>query len=207
MKKLLFILIVFCLGCCPTPTDSEIIKDIELISPDADMIKIELNEESMGHTLWDVRYIEYDDTVFLRLNYPCDGEYSIIYSEVKQNYRRLDKIDSIENLRIIQIEEYQRNKPNSTSVKSPIFKVDNMYGRWAEAPNFDYAEFEINKNYYVVLDKSYPKDANNIYRIHEDTLEVYFPEHKSTMTIISVKSDTLKIRYSQNKSSTYLRMK
>jgi hypothetical protein len=96
-------------------------------------------------------------------------------------------------------------KPESSSIEHSKFPMDSIMGIWAVDPNGPHADFEINKNYYFLVD--YEGDANMIYIIINDTIVVYLKDIISRGIISKACSDSLQIVWDNQENTTYVRWK
>lgn len=97
------------------------------------------------------------------------------------------------------------HKPAKSSITNPMYLESNIYGVWTIDPNGPHADFEIDKDYYFLVDQE--GDANMIYTICFDSIKVYFNDFTSKGQITKAKNDTLIIDWDSQGHTEYQRWK
>ena len=85
------------------------------------------------------------------------------------------------------------------------FDINLLFGIWTVDPEGPHADFELNKESFFVVD--YDGDGSMLYKIHKDTLTVYFKDFTSIGLIKNVTKDSLTINWDENGITNYVKWK
>ena len=102
-------------------------------------------------------------------------------------------IDTVENI----------DPPKKSQIIDPAFAVDNFFGIWTSDPTGPHADFEIDKDHFLVVD--YDGDGRMPYRIHKDTLAISYPDGIEKFIIKKVTKDSLVLTSQDFGATSYVR--
>lgn len=96
-------------------------------------------------------------------------------------------------------------RPNSSSLNTPIDTAQ-LFGIWTNNPDGPHATFVLNSKSYYAVD--YDGDGNMPYELSGNTLKIYYNDFIQEGNVVSVKKDTLQIRWKGfDRITTFVRWK
>lgn len=125
-------------------------------------------------------------------------------SKKSQNYNELENPNK---LKTFTISDYNRDnaelknieRPNKSVIKSDI-DTTKLFKIWVSESDSPNADFEINKNYFYIVD--YDGNGEMPYELINHSLKVYYNDFVQEGKIISVDDEKLKIRWKDSESNT-----
>ena len=97
------------------------------------------------------------------------------------------------------------DKPTKSSIVNSKFAENNLFGIWTVDLKGPHADFELNKDFYYIVD--YDGNGDMLYTIKDDSIVVFLKDLITKGQINKAQNDTLQISWDNEKSTIYFRWK
>ena len=97
-------------------------------------------------------------------------------------------------------------RPDSSSIINSSYAKESIYGIWTYDPNGPHADFDLNEQFFYVVD--YDGNGEMPYQIEQDSITVYYNDYTGSGKIKAASNDTLSIHWNGDERPTiYTRWK